>query len=211
LCSKCLNSIKLKSNFECIGCKRPFPKGMTCYLCVKTYHVDQLLIAADFEDKLVEKSIKLMKYNFIFDLAAPLSLLVNRYLKHLAKEKSINIFESNPILIPVPLHKRRFNWRGFNQAELLAKNIAGNFLMSIFNDVIYKTKIIKPQAITEDREERMQNVIGAFECRGHDRIDGKDIILIDDVCTTGATLNECARVLKENGARKVIALVVARG
>ena len=144
ICSKCLNSISVKNGFECIGCKRNTPLGKTCYFCRKNNHIDQLFIVADFKNKLVERSLKIMKYNFVEDLSIPLSLLVKKYLKMLTNKKHLDIFESQPIFIPVPLHRGRFNWRGFNQSEILAKKILSDSPVNIFEDVLFRIRKSKP-------------------------------------------------------------------
>ncbi len=211
ICRGCLGTISIKKNFECIGCKRNTPFGQTCFLCAKINHVNQLLIAADYKNPLIEKTLKFLKYRFIRDLERPLSILTKRYLKWLTLDKKFNVFEANPLLIPVPLHPRRFNWRGFNQSELLVKDIADTFQMEMAHDVIERTINTAPQADIKEREERLKNLNGIFKIKNGIKITGREILLIDDVCTTGATLNECAKVLRSNGASKVVALVIARG
>src|SRR3972149_10139023 len=211
VCRGCLGTISIKKNFECVGCKRNTPFGQTCFLCAKTNSVDQLLIATDYKNSLVEKTIKFLKYKFISDSERPLSVLIKKYLKWLTLDKKFNIFEANPLLIPVPLHPRRLNWRGFNQSELFARDLADTFQMEMVSDVIERIINSTPQADIKEREERLKNLNGIFKVSNEDKIAGREILLIDDVCTTGATLNECARVLKENGATKIVGLVVARG
>ena len=211
ICCKCLNSISINKNFECIGCKRNTPFGQTCYLCAKTNLVDQLLIVADYSNPLVEKSLKFLKYRFISDLDEPLLVLVKKYLKWLTLDKKFNVFNTNPLLIPVPLHQRRFNWRGFNQSELLAKGITDTFQMEINSGIIERSINTTPQADIKEKDKRLINLEGIFKITNKEKISGREVLLIDDVCTTGTTLNECAKVLKANGASKVIALVVARG
>lgn len=211
ICRGCLRTIPVKKNFECIGCKRNTPFGQTCYLCAKTNSVDQLLIVADYNNPLVEKSLKFLKYRFISDLEWPLFVLVKNYLKWLTLDKKFNVFQISPLLVPVPLHPRRLNWRGFNQSELLTKDIADTFQMEMTPDIIERTGNAVPQADIKEREERLKNLNGVFKIRKKGGLIGREIILIDDVCTTGATLNECAKVLKANGVLKVLALVIARG
>ena len=134
-----------------------------------------------------------------------------KYLKWLTLDKKFNVFESNPLLIPVPLHLRRLNWRGFNQSELLAKNISDTFQMEMAVDVVERTINATPQADIKEREERLKNLNGIFRIKNKEKIIGREVLLVDDVCTTGATLNECAKILKAGGASRVVALVVARG
>lgn len=210
LCGTCFRTIPVKKTFECIGCKRPTPFGATCYFCAKTSSIDRLFIVADYKNPLVEKTLKFYKYRFITGLSVPLSQLAKNYLKWLSLKKEFNLFESNPLLISVPLHRQRLNWRGFNQSELLAKELADTFQMETAN-VLRRIKNKIPQADIKQRDARLANMAGAFECPDKTKLSGREVLLIDDVCTTGATLNECARVLKESGAGKVTALVIARG
>lgn len=211
VCLRCLRTISIKKDFECIGCKRNTPFGQTCYLCAKTSSVDQLLVVADYKNSLVEKILKFLKYKFISDLEQSLFVLVKKYLRWLTSDKKFNVFEANPLLIPVPLHQKRLNWRGFNQSELLAKDLSDTFQMEFSNDIIGRTINVTPQVDIKEREERLKNLDGIFVVKNGDKIKGRDILIVDDVCTTGTTLNECAKVLKASGASKVVALVIARG
>ena len=211
LCRGCFGSVAIKKTFECIGCKRNTPFGQTCYLCAKTNSIDQLLIVSDFKNPLVEKALKFFKYKFISDLELPLSVLMKKYLKLLTLDKKFNVFESNPLLIPVPLHPRRLNWRGFNQSELLARNIADTFQMEMAIEVIERIGNTIPQADIKEREERLKNLNGIFKIKNKNQLVGREVLLVDDICTTGATLNECAKVLKQSGASRVVSLVIARG
>jgi len=211
LCPKCLNQIPLKQSFECIGCKQRVFLGQTCRFCLKENYLDRLLVAADYKNLLVEKTIKIFKFKFVAELSVPLSALMKKYIRQLQKKNKFNIFSENPILIPVPIHKRRENWRGFNQSKLLAKLLADIFQMEHAPDVLTRIKNTAPQADIKERAERMENIKSVFGCHNPAKISDRSILLIDDVCTTGATLNECAMVLKNNGAKSVIALVLARG
>ena len=209
---KCFGEIELKNSLECIGCKRQTRLGFTCTFCDKENEVDQLIITANLSDQLVEKMLKAYKYKFIQSMAAPLSMLVRRRVKKLLS-KGFSLFGDNPLLIPVPLHRRRLNERGFNQAELLAKNMADTYHVVCNNDILARVANPKHQAEIKKKEERLDNVKNNFAANVKDNtlVRGKTIILVDDICTSGATLNECARVLKESGAKRVIGFVIARG
>jgi len=210
VCRSCLNSIPLRQSFECVGCKRRVPFGRTCILCRHDNAVGELFIVANYKDKLVERIIRYYKYRFIGDLSAPLFLLVRKYFKTVIARKNFNPFLDNPVIMPAPLHWRRLNWRGFNQSALLAKALADYFQLE-YADPLIRLRTSSPQADIKERDSRLQNVVGLFACRDKKAIDGRSILLVDDVCTTGATLNECAKTLKAAGAVKVAALVVARG
>ena len=185
--------------------------GKTCKLCAKTNYIDQLLVVADYKNQNLIKIVKLFKYRFIKELGLPLSLLTKKYLTQLARMKRFNFLEENPAILAVPLSNTRLNWRGFNQSDILANLLAENFHLEKAVSVISRTGSSKPQAEIEEKNKRLDNLSGLFKISYADKIIGRSILLVDDVCTTGATLNECARVLKENGARKIIGLVIARG
>lgn len=211
LCKKCLTAIPVNHSFECIVCKRLISLGKTCNLCTKTNSIDQLLVVADYKNQTLIKLIKLFKYRFIQELGFPLFLLTKKYLIQLAKTKKFSFLEKNPIVLPVPLNTRRLNWRGFNQSDILADLLAENFQLEKGVDIISRTGKSKPQADIEEKAKRLKNLKGLFKIISAGKIVGRTVLLIDDVCTTGATLNECAKILKENGAKKIIGLVIARG
>ena len=210
ICKKCFGGVNPKNTFECIGCKKQTHLGLTCLFCAKENKIDQLLITTELSDPVVEKMLKTYKYKFVLSMVRPLSVVTRKYIKKLLS-KNFNLFEDNPIIIPVPLHKNRLNWRGFNQAGLLAKVISDTYHISYRGDALRRIIDTKHQADIKSREERLGNIKNNFAANNHESLKGKTVILVDDICTTGATLNECANVLKENGAKRVIGFVIARG
>lgn len=113
------------------------------------------------------------------------------------------------ILIPVPLHERRIHERGYNQSELLAKDISHLSGMPLGMNYISRVYNTEPQVRTSSAEQRKKNVENAFG-RVSARVEGLNIIIIDDVCTSGATLSSCSGALKKAGARQVVGLTLAR-
>ncbi len=211
LCTKCESSISINHGFECIECKAPVSLGVPCLPCRQHTAIDQLLIATDFKDPLIQRLIKTYKYKFIPEISLPLGRIITQYITFLALKKSYRIFQDNPLIIPVPLHPYRLNWRGFNQSSILAKQLADSYQMEMNSDVLIRSRHTQPQATTENREARIMLTQDLFACSKPDIIEGRPILLIDDVCTSGATLNACAKILKQSGAKNVYALVVARG
>lgn len=211
LCKKCIRSIKIKKQFECIVCKSSSPLGQTCHNCKISNHLDQLLIVADYNNPLVVKIVKTFKYRLVTDLIEPISLLLKKYIIWLSTQKKYNLNFDNPLIIPIPLFYRRFNWRGFNQAELIAKSLADMIQQDYQPNILLRIKESKPQADISEKTERLKNPNNVFRISDNISFKDKTIILVDDICTTGATLNECAKILKEAGAKKVIGLVFARG
>lgn len=207
-CLSCLNKISLTGQFSCISCQKQIPEGRTCAFCRDACAVDQLFAAAEFKNKEIQLLIKACKYQFIQDLIPSLSIILNRYIKQLS-QRGYRIFERNPLLVPVPLSRRRLNWRGFNQSELIAKDIADRYQLQTNREALVRVGHRSPQADIESHEQRKENSLGQFDCTQD--LSGRAILLIDDVCTSGATLNECAKVLKQKGASFVGALVIAKG
>ena len=118
--------------------------------------------------------------------------------------------EEKPVVVPVPLHLKRFNERGFNQAEVIAKLVASSWKLEVRN-LLSRTKDTKQQ-VGREKEERLNAMEGAFATSPQPlpKILERGILLVDDVWTTGATMSECAKVLKKGGFSKVWGFVLAR-
>ncbi len=210
VCQPCLHKLPINKVNNCVGCQRPTPLGKTCAFCKDDYAFDQLLVASDYNHKVISGMIHAFKYRFLPDLAPPLAQLMAKHVDHLAKRDHFSMVHGNPLLVPVPLFKTREYFRGFNQAELLARLIARRYRLDVSRDLIRVAKAV-PQVDMKDRLERLSNIHGLYTCKNPEVFKGRNIILVDDVCTTGATLNECARILKEAGATYVLGLAIARG
>jgi len=122
------------------------------------------------------------------------------------------LYQNNFIIVPVPLHKYKEKIRGFNQSSILAKLISEITDLKTYDNVLIRFKNNQPQAKLNNNLERQKNVSSIFKINVSYQqfIKNKKIILIDDVFTTGSTLNECAKILKQNGANTVIAICLAR-
>lgn len=123
--------------------------------------------------------------------------------------KNINSHEID-LIVPIPLHPVKLRERQFNQSEALATYLAKKLNKKIIKDRIKRIKYTLPQTELK-REDRLKNVKDAFLAKRHNGFEDRTILLIDDVFTTGATLHECAKSLKNAGAKKVIAFALARG
>lgn len=104
-------------------------------------------------------------------------------------------------MIIVPLSSKRKRLRGYNQSQLIAEIISNILQIKIQNKILFKTKNILPQS-TLNKEQRKNNIKGAFKAKNIEKIKNKKILLIDDIYTTGSTLNECSRTLVKNGIKK---------
>lgn len=216
LCDECFKKLKINQAQYCLKCKKENALGCFCQDCLEVGGLDGCLIAGDYQDKLLALTIKRYKYHFIKDLSQDLGNFLTLFLYNFQK----NTLEKYPIyprmlidlettlIITVPLHKKRLNWRGFNQAEELAKIVSDNFKLKLEHGLV-RQRYKKPQ-VKFKAEKRRENIKNCFAWKGGN-LDNQDVLLIDDVTTTGSTLNECAKILKQNGARKVWGLVVANG
>jgi len=204
VCSKCLSNLPRLENQICIRCAKPAPFGKTHVGCRTKKVPDGVLSALTYKDKQVKELIKTFKFSFIETLAEPLAQTMVETINNHALENYFKDF----LIIPVPLHRKRFNWRGFNQAEALAKELSQNLNIPLNTALVKRLKHTKPQT-TLTLEERKTNLQNAFTLTSP--LTNKKIILVDDVLTSGTTILELTRVLKRAGAREVWAMTVAHG
>lgn len=192
LCRDCFNKIEINLNIE------------------KNTYLDKIISITSYKNPIVRELIKNFKYNYIRELAKPLSKLLINNLENISNiSNTSNI--SNIAIVPIPLHKRRKRSRGYNQAELLAKEIAKHFNLPLEKNILKRIISTEPQAnIKHDIQKRIQNIKGVFAI-SPESVEEKTIILIDDVSTTNATLTEAGKILKKNGAKQIWGLVVAKG
>jgi ComF family protein len=204
LCQDCLSSIPFKSEQSCLFCREPNENGLTCRTCLEKFFLDGCLSAGNYSNRLLAKIIKTCKYNFAGDLIPFLGDFIVSFLEKPTRKK-FNITEEI-FFLPIPLHKKRLNWRGFNQAEILTDVLLKKINAQILPGLI-RIKNNSPQAKLNE-EKRKNNITGCFSWQGGP-LKGKTLVLVDDVATTGATLNEAAKVLKKSGAKKVFAITAA--
>jgi len=156
----------------------------------------------------VRRLVFACKYRFVRDIAEPLALLM---IKSLAEHSYSFLRLKNLAIVPVPLSSGRERWRGFNQSLEIAKQVARVLGVPIAGkEALGRARSATPQVEVEHRADRFKNIRGAFFVQNTDAVTGKVILLIDDVATTLATISECAKVLKDAGAREVWGIVAAR-
>lgn len=211
LCGSCFSKIPIHQGSNCIGCNQPVSNGVTCILCRSEYHIDALYTVSDYNHRIVKNLIGCIKYKFVKIASRSLSEKSHLYLSGKTKAGKKTPFSNNTLVMPVPLHKIRFNWRGFNLSEIIANSIAKKYLLPYDDKSLIRIISRKPQADIETRDQRQKNIVGCFSVANDKPVKNRDIILVDDISTTGATLNECARVLKASGAKSVVGFVIARG
>ncbi|MFZ2975691.1 MAG: ComF family protein [Candidatus Moraniibacteriota bacterium] len=226
VCQECAQKNSILSVQVCPYCEKTIsPNGRICPKCKdkflaknEIWPLDTLIVSAKYEKNGLSRLVHCFKYNFIPDLGEVLAKIICESF----------ILHNSPLpdfIIPIPLHSKRLRWRGFNQSEILAQYISQNltpgFPLPVISNFLFRKKYTPAQMKIKNYQERQRNVRDIF---GLNRIpetrhasslhfaslQNKTILLVDDICTTGATLIEAAKVLKSTGAKKVFAIVIAR-
>ncbi len=202
VCRVCLGSIALFDTLFCAVCGARLPGNAKICHPAAQY---MLASAASYRNDAVQKLIWRLKYGKLRAAAVPLAGLLAQYLT------ALDYHFLGFTIVPVPLHADRLEERGFNQAELLAQSVAAHLQLPLVTDALTRVKATPAQAKMRDRAERSANLEGAFAVDPHGTaVAGKNILLVDDVFTTGATISEAVKTLRIAGAKTIIALTVAR-
>lgn len=205
-CEKCLQKIKVNIIANCPACGVKTGRGESCDKCRASSYLDGAVALFNYrENDPIAKLIKQFKYNFAGDLKIFWPKIIQKIDGNFLPWRDFTV-------IPIPLHARRQRERGFNQAEVLALVFAGNFktrgVTCVLNSkALSRTRHTLQQAKLS-REERHRNLLNAFIWRGGTA--PEQVILVDDVFTTGATMQEAAKVLKQAGVKEVWGLALAR-
>jgi len=210
LCEECLSSFPRLASMMCDVCGRPMPglspepeQLLLCPACQdRTYAFDRARSFALYEEAVV-RAILLLK----FEQIEPLGAWFAERLAELVSGEGDRL--AADAVVPVPLHRERERERGYNQAALLSKPLAKRLRLPHKAVLLTRTRA-RPDKQVLSLEERWESVRGAFATRPGSRVDNLRVLLVDDVLTTGATLDACARTLREAGAKSVIGLTAAR-
>ncbi|MGA7786017.1 MAG: ComF family protein, partial [Candidatus Acidiferrales bacterium] len=210
VCAACLASFSLISPPWCTSCGRPVVSHQVadsphflCRLCrLETYGFGLARSFAYYDEPMV-RAILLLKHDGITPLA---SWFADRLVEVAACDPEHFAVD---VVVPVPLHPARLRERGYNQAELIARPLARKLHLKLGPYLLARTKP-RPDKLRLTQHERWDSVRGAYETRAGVRVDNLHVLLVDDVMTTGATLDACSRALRKAGAASVTALTVAR-
>lgn len=206
LCKDCLSKVRYAKQV-CIECTKPSIDGFTHIKCIRPQALDGVFSVWNYEG-VIRKAILKLKYNFAFDIAKELA-------ENIAKcvSKNFNPLPTNPVLIPIPLHVSRKNWRGFNQTEEIGKLLANKLGWNFAPDVLVRKKKSSPQAELkgDQRKENVKNVFALNPKYKYFQLlsTNYQLLIFDDVLTTGATMKEAGKVLKRSGAQNVWGLTIA--
>lgn len=148
---------------------------------------------------------KILQYKF-----EDKAYMYNTFAKIILKnEKICGLLKKYDIIIPVPIHKKRKAQRGYNQTQLIASKISKYVEIKLCDDVLIKSKNTIAQSKL-NKNKRKQNIKGAFKILNSEKIQGKNILLFDDIYTTGSTVNECSKILTRAGAKRIGVLTIAK-
>ncbi len=200
LCERCIVTIRPPDPSSCPRCAGPSRFGALCPTCRRYDGPLAGVRAAASYDGVTRKAIHNLKYRHRQSVAAPLAALVGLELRRRPLQVDM--------LTPVPLHPHRLAERGYNQSELLARELS-SLIGTPVVDLLERSRETATQAGLRATQRR-SNVRGAFRCREPAELVGVRVGVVDDVCTTSATLEDCARALKEAGCSTVWGIVVAR-
>lgn len=213
ICSLCLEKIPINNGWFCPKCQRRLPTPENS--CHPTTGFI-LAAAAPYAEKSVQETIRIMKYQRLENAVGDLTVIFEKYLGKIGGEMN-DWLSSKNLLIPIPLHPTKEKKRGFNQSYLLTQG-AGKILINLYPEkkfrieekILKRTRNIPSQTECRDYHRREENVKNVFSVSDPNRVRNETIIIIDDVFTSGATMREAVKTLKAAGAKKIMALTVAK-
>lgn len=215
VCRQCVDDFK-PARLKCHKCDRKNPYGIYCVKCTDKYTPERVLALYHF-DKTLKELIHSFKYEDEKELADIFSEKMADYIQSvkftgftpLEKTAKRPLSLTGFTLAPIPISKKRQRFRGYNQSELLAREIAKKTGLE-YADILQRNPRQNSQVQAGSRKKRKANVKGAFILKKNLEIPSK-ILLVDDVITTGATIEEATKILKKAGVKEVIALALAMG
>lgn len=202
LCSQCMDSFRMvDESTACPRCGRWVGKPLMCGECLQEQQwFHRGYFGFYFEDRLRE-ALHAFKFNGRKD--------VGRHLVSLVRKKILSFSDTFDCIVPIPVSKRRLKERGFNQSFIISEEIARMTDKPLYHTVLYKIKDTKDQ-YTLSREERKKNIKGVFAVYNKSPIEGKRVLLVDDLFTTGATAQHASKILMQSNTREVVLFALAR-
>jgi len=203
VCEGCWSKIQVISGSHCATCGCPLDEpAPTCTNCEsETLHFDRARILSPF-DETIQSLIHQLKYRGKRSIGHRLGTMLGALIA------SDGDSDGADVIVPIPLHPSRKKERGYNQSALVASAMGDRLGIEVSTDLIVRTRRTATQTKL-NAEERARNVAGAFEVVHPEPVRGKEVLLVDDVLTTGATVNACAQVLLEAGAKRVCLAALA--
>jgi ComF family protein len=210
LCRNCFDDLGFIHSPICFDCGVPadisydYPQEeFVCGVCRQNpYKFDRARSLGHY-DTVLRQLIHHFKYQKQLGVLSDIDRLLEKYFSDFGEEYS------DLTVSPIPLHFNKMRERGFDQAFLLARQVARALHAPLESALLKRVAVTSPQA-TKTKAERAQNIKGAFEVNRPEWVEGKNVLLVDDVFTTGATANEAAKTLKKAGAGKVYIFTLGR-
>lgn len=208
ICPGCATRAFVSVEFVCPKCGKESFFGKTCVRCDDKTALGGLFYASYYGNPLIRDAIYAWKYSFVEEMG---DILGNIFLSQAERYRTIIDNLESPVVQAVPLNRARLLWRGFNQADILAERLAAHFGYKKVEALLRHKKTIPQSEV--DRDGRESNITNAFSVspRLGDGLKDKTVILVDDIFTSGSTMEECARVLKFAGAKEVWGFALAKG
>lgn len=197
ICDYCKKVLPYLTGEKCLHCSEPIPSGKYCIRCKGAKFVCDKVVSPFRYDGVIKSMVLGLKYHN----KKYYSLALGRYMALCFKSE----FLPCDVVTCVPLCEMRFKQRGYNQAELLAREFANSIQKPFADNFLIRTKETPTQTQLNGKQRR-ENMVDAFKAINKKEIKNKIIVIIDDIYTTGATINECATTLKKAGAKAVYAV-----
>ncbi|MBI4449609.1 ComF family protein [Candidatus Uhrbacteria bacterium] len=211
LCVACMGGIERESNTTCVGCGSLSRFGATCDRCRAEFPIAGVVTIASYRDPAVQQLVQAVKYASAKDMVDAFARLIADFFDRTVMEVMRKTVGEQPLLVPVPLHWRRFAARGFNQSQCIAEALAGAGWGTVVPEgCLVRRKCKLPQAVLS-HEQRFKNIEEAFTCVDPAMLRGRSVVIVDDVITTGATMAACARELRRVDVRTPWGFAIARG
>ena len=208
ICPECFSRSFIGIEFVCPKCGKESFFGKTCAQCENKTALGGLFYASYYGNPLIRDAIYAWKYSFVEEMG---DILGNIFLSQAEKYRAIIDNLESPVVQAVPLNRERLLWRGFNQADILAGHLAEHFGYKKIKALLRHKKTIPQSEVEED--ERGTNIMNAFSVSQglSDSLKNKTVILVDDIFTSGSTMEECAKVLRLAGVKEVWGFALAKG
>lgn len=208
ICDECSKKIKMRRPPFCVTCGRQLhglPEDLlTCRDCEEEHPFFDRAYSVCLYDDTVKRLVHSFKYRKMTSLKKDLTSLMLDFMK------KYNVAKHAELVLSVPMHPKKLFSREINHSDILAKNIAEALNLRYVPHIIRKIKHT-PQQTTLERQKRIKNIFGSFSVRNAEPIKNKNLLIVDDLFTTGSTVNECARILKNAGAKSIEVITLARG
>jgi len=203
VCEACFGKLDVSGVFDCPVCHASTVAGVSCVSCRDVSNIRSQISIMKYEERgLVGKMIHALKYFHAEDVKEIFDKIISQFMR-----ENRDLLAHIDVVAPVPLHRRRYAERGFNQATLIARTVAREFDVPL-DECVKRVRYTKQQ-VKLSKQGRVKNVADAFVCKKD--MSGKHVLLVDDVFTTGSTVQSCAEVILDVGASEVHGFSVARG